>query len=112
MEHTNPLDELTEIRREFGPNERDAVSRIVDRRYGRTLRKALKRALREGYDGVDVIHIELECLSSRSSMDVWRMRKWREEPPELPVDNGTRLDFRYYDRRALLRALEYGERPR
>lgn len=112
MDYSNPLDELTTGPREFGPEKRDAVSRIVDRQYGRTLRNAVERAIEEGYNGVDVSHIELECLSRRSKMDVWQMQKWHEEPPEPPAEHGTRFDFRYYDRRALLQALKYGERPR
>ncbi len=87
-------------------NKRDTVSQVVYHSYVETLRKTLIRAIKKGYAGVDVIHLEIEGLSPHSKLDIWQARKWKKEPPEVLNEQCWRYDFRYYDRERLIAGLE------
>ena len=110
---TNVVDRSATVRTERRSSNRietrddgcDTASRIVRHSYAETLRETLIRAVREGYAGVDVIHLEIEGASPRSKLDVWQARKWKSEPPEPLRERSRRYDFRYYDREGLVESL-------
>ena len=85
---------------------RDTVSYVVYHLYVETLRKTLIRALRQGYAGVDIIHLNIEGLSPHSKLDIWEARKWTGDPPQCRSEHSRRYDFRYYDRERLVAVLE------
>ncbi|ADJ15618.1 hypothetical protein [Halalkalicoccus jeotgali] len=90
---------------------RTDVGAHIRRSYARTLRRTVIRAVRDGYDGVDVSHTEIQYVGEGAGLDVWRAEPWTDDPPTLPAGRGRRYDFRYYDRPALLNRLERGEWP-
>lgn len=96
--------------RRYGEGLSGDVARMMESAYARNLREILKRAVRDGYDGVDVVHDEIEILFEGPRTSTWRAEKWRDEPP-TPSDGYRRYDFRYYDRASLLYFFEHEEWP-
>lgn len=89
----------------------DDVARTMTSAYARRLKETLRRAVRDGYDGVDVAHEEVQFLFEGPRTAAWCARKWRDEP-SATIDGGyRRYDFRYYDRESLLSFLESEEWP-
>jgi hypothetical protein len=78
--------------------------------YQNRLVETLQQAIRNGYDGVDVSHLELQSMNGRQ-LDVWQATKWETEPPSPVEDSYHRYDFRYYDHASLLANLSHGEWP-
>lgn len=97
--------------REFREGLFDDVAHTVSSAYVRKLKETLSRAVRDGYDGVDVVHDEIEFLFEGPRTSAWRARKWRDEPSSTLDENYRRYDFRYYDRESLLHLLENEEWP-
>lgn len=89
----------------------DDVARTMTRTYDERLKETLRRAVRNGYDGVDIVHDEVEFLFKGPRTSAWRAKKWRDEPPATDGGNREWYDFRYYDRESLLYALEHEEWP-
>jgi hypothetical protein len=89
----------------------NTVSRVVAHSFKETLKETLCQALQDGYNGVDISHIEIEGLSTHSKLDVWQVTKWHEEPPECPGEYCRRYDFRYHDRERLFKDIKYGGWP-
>lgn len=85
------------------------IRQVMTCLYENALRETLCQAIQDGYAGVDVSHIEIECLSTHSTLDVWQARTWHKEPSERPNNHGRRYDFRYYDREQLLKDIKHGE---
>ncbi len=83
-----------------------SVSRCVAQSFEETLRETLCKAIQNGYDGVDISHIEIEGLSTHSKLDVWRVNRWSDEP-EQSDQYCRRYDFRYYDRERLHQEIQY-----
>lgn len=95
--------------RRCGKGLSNGVARTMESAYARNLREILKRAVRDGYDGVDIVHDEVEILFEGPRTSTWRAEKWRDEPPTS--DGCRRYDFRYYDRASLLYFFEHEEWP-
>lgn len=89
----------------------DDAGHTVSSAYARKLKETLRRAVRDGYDGVDIVHDRVEVLFGGPRTSVWRAEKWRDEPSTTPDGSYRRYDFRYYDREALLCLLGDGGRP-
>lgn len=89
----------------------DDVARTMTNTYDERLKETLRRAVRDGYDGVDIVHDEVEFLFKGPRTSAWRAKKWRDEPPPTADGNRERYDFRYYDRTSLLYFLEHEEWP-
>lgn len=91
-----------EIHRTKGAPTNQAVYHL----YRERLQEVLLQALRQGYAGVDITHLQIEEWSSHSKLDVWQARKWTEEMPDIDTERTRRYDFRYYDRKRLITILE------
>jgi hypothetical protein len=87
------------------------IARTISSAYARKLKETLRRAIDDGYDGVDVVHDEVEFLFEGPRTSAWRAKKWCDEPSSTPDESYQRYDFRYYDRESLLRFLETEEWP-
>lgn len=87
------------------------VSKVVADSFKETLQETLCQALQDGYNGVDISHIEIEGFSTHSKLDVWQADKWHKEPPEQSREHCQRYDFRYYDRKRLFENIKYCEWP-
>lgn len=103
---TVQLDRQPDAQNRIHEERRDTVSYVVYHAYVETLRETLMRALRQGYAGVDILHLTIEGLSPHSKLDLWEARKWTGDPPEYRPEDSQRYDFRYYDRERLLTVLE------
>lgn len=85
------------------------IRQVMTCLYEEALRETLCQSIQDGYAGVDISHIEIECLSTHSTLDVWQARTWHKEPSERLNNHGQRYDFRYYDREQLLKDIRHSE---
>lgn len=83
----------------------------LERVYRKQLIETLQQAVRNGSDGIDVIHTQLQQQSENCGLDVWQATEWDTEPPSLRRDRCQRYDFRYYEREVLLDCLSRGVWP-
>lgn len=93
------------------PSTGETLHSALVRSYRKRLFETLRRAVRNGSNGIDIVHLELQQRSNDCGLDVWQATEWETEPPTPPEDRGRRYDFRYYDRKKLLDCLSRGEWP-
>lgn len=82
----------------------ETLQSVLEHSYQKQLFETLQHALRDGYNGVDVVHLEVQSLNG-FGLDVWQAMKWDTEPQATPEDSCQRYDFRYYDHASLLASL-------
>lgn len=111
-----PLGDRSEVHRTDGQSlttsetDDETPQSVLGRLYRKRLLETLQRAVRNGYNGVDVVHLELQSMNGLG-LDVWQATRWETEPQSTPEDHHQRYDFRYYDRASLLASLSDGEWP-
>lgn len=93
-----------------GGTDDDTLQSVLEHSYQKRLFETLQHALQDGYNGVDVVHLELQSLNG-CGQHVWQATKWETEPRSTPEDSCQRYDFRYYDNASLLASLSDGEWP-
>lgn len=88
----------------------ETLQSVLQHSYQKRLFETLQHALRTGYNGVDVVHREMQSLNG-FGLQVWQATKWETESRSTPEDSCQRYDFRYYDHVSLLASLSDEEWP-